>query len=142
MKQLAVKAVDIGANLVDGMFQGEYYDKKKHDADLQSVIERSFLKGVDFVVTVACHEDFDIFQKYVVPAYTRACEKLQIQAQIKHTLGFHPTNATKFTQKEQEWFRDYLTHNLNDITFVGELGLDYDRFSYSPKCDQQKAFAE
>ena len=69
MKSLAVKAVDIGANLVDDMFLGEYHGKKKHDADLQSVIERSFLNGVDFVVTVACHGDFDIFQEKVAPAF-------------------------------------------------------------------------
>lgn len=38
--------VDIGANLLDTMFQGEYHGKKAHEADLDQVLIRSRRAGV------------------------------------------------------------------------------------------------
>jgi TatD DNase family protein len=36
------RAIDIGANLTDPMFQGEYNGKKEHEADLSLVLERAW----------------------------------------------------------------------------------------------------
>ena len=37
--------IDIGANLLDSMFQGEYRGKQAHPPDLQAVLERAAASG-------------------------------------------------------------------------------------------------
>ena len=37
--------IDIGANLLDTMFQGEYRGKQAHPPDLQAVLERAAASG-------------------------------------------------------------------------------------------------
>lgn len=34
--------IDIGANLTDGMFQGDYHGKSYHDPDLADVLQRGW----------------------------------------------------------------------------------------------------
>ena len=41
-----MRLIDIGANLLDTMYQGEYNDKHYHAPDLEAVLERSWRAGV------------------------------------------------------------------------------------------------
>ena len=41
-----MRLIDIGANLLDAMYQGEYNDKHYHAPDLEAVLERSWRAGV------------------------------------------------------------------------------------------------
>jgi Tat protein secretion system quality control protein TatD with DNase activity len=45
--------VDIGANLTDGMFRGEYHGKKYHREDLARVLTRARDAGVETVLVTA-----------------------------------------------------------------------------------------
>ena len=50
--------IDIGANLLDSMFQGEYRGKQAHPPDLQAVLERAAASGVsDCIVTAGSLEE-------------------------------------------------------------------------------------
>ena len=45
--------IDIGANLLDDMFQGDYRGKKAHPPDLDAVIERAATAGVERIIVTA-----------------------------------------------------------------------------------------
>lgn len=45
--------IDIGANLLDGMYRGEYHGKEYHAGDLDRVLERSWRAGVDKILVTA-----------------------------------------------------------------------------------------
>ena len=42
--------LDIGANLTDTMYQGEYHGSKKHEPDLDQVLDRSWNQGLDKII--------------------------------------------------------------------------------------------
>ena len=42
--------VDIGVNLTDPMYQGEYNGSKKHEADLEDVLDRSRAQGLQKLI--------------------------------------------------------------------------------------------
>ena len=49
---------DIGVNLTDPMYQGEYNDSKKHEPDLDDVLDRSLRHGLQkLIITGGTHED-------------------------------------------------------------------------------------
>ena len=47
------KFIDIGANLLDGMFQGNYNGKNKHPPDLNMVLKRSWDIGLTHIMVTA-----------------------------------------------------------------------------------------
>ncbi|CAE8708940.1 unnamed protein product, partial [Polarella glacialis] len=49
----AAQLVDIGANMLDPMFQGEYREKARHPADLHAVLCRAFEAGISKIVVTA-----------------------------------------------------------------------------------------
>lgn len=42
--------LEIGVNLSDRMYQGEYNGSKKHEADLPDVLERAWNAGIDRMI--------------------------------------------------------------------------------------------
>lgn len=42
--------IDIGANMLDTMFQGEYNGSQKHTADLEPVLARAWEAGVQKIM--------------------------------------------------------------------------------------------
>ena len=40
-----LRMIDIGANLLDGMFSGSYNDKQYHEPDVHEVLQRSWNAG-------------------------------------------------------------------------------------------------
>ena len=50
--------LDIGVNLTDTMYQGEYHGKTKHQPDLDKVLERSWQNGLEkMIITGGSLED-------------------------------------------------------------------------------------
>ena len=83
--------MDIGANLADMQYRGVYNGKKKHEPDIDIVIERAisfkFQEQVldRIIVTSGDLEDF-YFSKTLCSSF------------IATTLGIHPTNAGSWSQ--------------------------------------------
>ena len=49
---------DIGVNLTDAMYQGEYHGSKKHEPDLDLVLERAWKNDLDkMMITVGNLDD-------------------------------------------------------------------------------------
>ncbi len=46
----ALRFIDIGANLTDGMFRGLYHDKQYHPDDLEQVLGRAFSSGLEHII--------------------------------------------------------------------------------------------
>lgn len=77
--------IDIGANLTDPMFRGEYRGKQKHRADLNDVLDRGWDAGLDaiFVTGGSLSES---------EAAIKLCER---DSRLFCTVGCHPTRCTE-----------------------------------------------
>ena len=49
-EEYSMKYIEIGANLSDRMYQGEYNGSKKHDADLPYVLDRAWKAGIESMI--------------------------------------------------------------------------------------------
>lgn len=130
------KLFDIAANLCDEKFKGIYNGKKYHEEDIDEVIERASNFDVEKMLFASgCIED--IHDSYVLS---------QKSNNFYTTIGVHPCRAfeaenTKididsYFQHIRELYRKY----KDKIIAIGECGLDYDRFHYSPKESQLKYY--
>lgn len=132
-----LRYIDIGANLLDGMYQGRYNDKAYHAPDLDAVLDRAFSAGVEkLIVTAGSLEE------------SRAALKLaRSHAQLYCTVGVHPTRCGEFLAHPQgseaylEALQDIIRDGQRDskVVAVGECGLDYDRLHFCDR-DTQCAF--
>ncbi|GAW79063.1 TatD-like deoxyribonuclease [Plasmodium gonderi] len=84
--------IDIGSNLTDKMFDG-IYNKKKHENDLQYVLNRAKKNNVEKIIITCCSlEDIDKSLKI--------CETYDPEGKFLFlTAGVHPTNCYEFTEK-------------------------------------------
>ncbi|OQE00066.1 hypothetical protein PENVUL_c059G07943 [Penicillium vulpinum] len=134
-----LRYVDIGINLSDPVFRGEYHGKQAHDDDLEDVIQRARDVGCfKFMVTgsdlVESKHAIHIAAKY--PGFCYA------------TVGVHPCQAKLFDEypggpskmlDELRTLAIEATQSGHAVAF-GEIGLDYDRLFLSPKEPQLKYF--
>ncbi|CAM9227939.1 unnamed protein product [Chrysoparadoxa australica] len=128
--------IDIGANLTDGMFQGLYHGKQKHDPDLHQVLDRAWEHGLEKVIITAgsledAHDSLQLARSH--PAlYT--------------TVGVHPTRAGALSgdqgAAQLAGLREVIKDGKGDgkVVALGELGLDYDRLHFCSKEDQLSGF--
>ncbi|KAL4964785.1 3'-5'-exodeoxyribonuclease [Aspergillus stella-maris] len=129
----------IGINLSDPVFKGNYHGKQVHDDDMDDIVQRAKDVGCQkFMVTGSDLEEskraIEIAQKY--PGFCYA------------TVGVHPCQAKHFDS-----FPGGPTKLLNEIKTLaleaknaghavafGEFGLDYDRLFLSAKEPQLRYF--
>ncbi|XP_055837070.1 deoxyribonuclease TATDN1 [Episyrphus balteatus] len=128
------KFIDIGANLTDSMFQGIYGNSKKHEADLDIVLKRSWEQGLDkIIITVGTLNEADA-----------ALQLAQKDDRLFTTIGCHPTRCNEFVSNPEEYYNNLCTkikENSSKVIAVGECGLDYDRLHFCEK-DIQKQYFE
>ena len=81
---------DIGANLTDRMYSGEYNGKQKHEPDLEAVVARAGAAGVRrLMITGGCLEDAGAALAMARSAGTDGVG-------LFCTVGVHPTRASEF----------------------------------------------
>lgn len=152
MKIWKPRYFDIGVNLSDAMFQGNYHGSavKKHPADLDKVIERAHLFNVDRMLITAStiSESKD---------HIGLCARYQ--GKLFATAGVHPCSVAQefYTHEGEHKYSDELLPNVDAklaelksiveegvqvgaIKSFGEIGLDYDRLHYSSKTQQLTMF--
>ena len=134
-----MRFIDIGANLTDRMYSGEYNGSSKHPADLQAVLGRAGEAGVEkMIVTGGSLEE------------SRQAVKLaeQYPEQLVATVGCHPTRCAEFEADGNDpdaYFEGLLSlaqSNKGKVVAVGEIGLDYDRTKFCEADTQQKYLLE
>merc|ERR1740139_136456 len=84
--------IDIGANLLDTTFQGEYRGKQAHPPDLRAVLERAAASGVSrCIVTAGSLEESKAAVQLV-----RATRQSGAPVSLSCTVGVHPTRALEW----------------------------------------------
>ncbi|KAH9942933.1 hypothetical protein B0H21DRAFT_749039 [Amylocystis lapponica] len=130
--------IDIGVNLTDPVFRGIHHGRKKHDDDLEMMLDRSRAAGVKSMIITgsSLHE-------------SREALELAKQHGFYATVGCHPTRSAQF-----DTFRggpeaylaaldEIIAQNLEGkgrVVAVGECGLDYDRTHFAAEHVQRKHF--
>ena len=122
-----VSLLDIGANMIDPMFRGEYRGKTRHPSDLNLVLERAWATGLREIIVTAGSK-------------TEAQEAINFCAETDErlfsTVGVHPTRCNEFLTSDS--YLDELLQICKEgkesgrVVAVGEFGLDYERTNF---CD-------
>jgi len=76
-----LKFIDIGANLLDDMFQGIYKGKKSHESDIDLVLKRAFNSGLQKIIVTAGY----------LNELKNTLKLIQSYEQLYTTVGVHPT---------------------------------------------------
>jgi len=129
--------VDIGANLSDPMYIGNYRGKQRHDPDLDKVLERAWANRLDRIILTGG-----------TLAESKKCWELtKTDHRLFCTVGVHPTRCgQEFGDSEESWeqylsdMRNFIKETSGDgsVVALGELGLDYARFEFCDKETQQR----
>ncbi|KAK4883960.1 hypothetical protein RN001_000231 [Aquatica leii] len=128
-----LKFVDIGANLTDTMYTGVYNGSKKHEQDVQYVLQRSWDNGLNKVIITAGNYEDSI----------KALDLSKTDGRLFTTVGCHPTRCLEFENDPNEYFqklRKLIEDNKDKVVAIGECGLDYDRTQFCPIDIQKKFF--
>jgi len=137
----SLKFIDIGANLTDSMYQGEYNGKQAHDVDMDAVLHRAWVAGVQRIMITAGQ----------LPEVKQALELAQSKdpagGRLFTTVGVHPTRCNVFEESgDPQSYMDELERLAMEgkqsgrVVAIGECGLDYDRLHFCDKATQQKYF--
>ncbi|KAL4798855.1 hypothetical protein BDV19DRAFT_402164 [Aspergillus venezuelensis] len=134
-----IRYVDIGINLSDPVFKGNYHGKQVHDDDMDDIVQRAKDVGCQkFMVTGSDLEEskraIEIAQKY--PGFCYATVGVH-PCQAKHFDSF-PGGPTKLLDEIKTLALE--AKNAGHAVAFGEFGLDYDRLFLSAKEPQLKYF--
>jgi len=139
VKNMDTSFIDIGANLLDDMYQGNYRGKERHEADLSIVLQRAFDNNVDRII-ITCgtlQESID------------GLELAKTDPRLFCTVGVHPTRcSSEFGDSEEEWdiYLSKMKKVIEEgkaegkVVAIGELGLDYARLQFCDVPTQKKGF--
>ncbi|KAF8560215.1 Mg-dependent DNase [Imleria badia] len=130
--------INLIVNLTDPVFRGVYHGKKKHEDDLDMILERSYLAGVKSMIITggSLHE-------------SELALSLAQQKGFYATVGCHPTRSREFDQHPggPDAYLLALDKLIGDnlrpsgrVIAIGECGLDYDRTQFASKEEQQRHF--
>ena len=90
--ETSLRFIDIGANLLDPMFQGVYRGKQQHPADLRAVLERAAEAGVERCIVTAG----SLAESREAIELVRAERAAGGPVRLYCTVGVHPTRALEF----------------------------------------------
>ncbi|KAJ1978261.1 TatD DNase [Dimargaris xerosporica] len=133
----AVKFVEIGANLTDSVFRGNYRGKQAHPDDFDQVLQRAQSVGVTKIMVTGGS----------VSESREAIALAKQHSMLFATVGCHPTRCLEFEKHGDPdcYYQDLLQlarapGNNGKVVAIGECGLDYDRLQFCPKDVQLKYF--
>lgn len=134
-----LRYIDIGINLTDPIFRGQYHGTQRHEDDFEDVIKRGLEAGCE---------------KFMVTGSDLAESKHAIEISKAHpglcyaTVGVHPCSAKHFDSHPSG--PEALLSALKELAIeakasgyavaFGEIGLDYDRLFLTSKKQQLKYF--
>ncbi|KAH9857971.1 Mg-dependent DNase [Lenzites betulinus] len=125
-------------NLTDPVFRGFHHGRRKHDDDMEAMLERARAAGVKSMIITggSLHESKEALE-------------LAQQLGFYATVGCHPTRSAQFDkfrggpEKYLEELDKLIAAHLvgkGRVVAVGECGLDYDRTHFASKDVQRRHF--
>jgi len=128
------RLVDIGANLTDRMFRGEYNGKAAvHPDDYAAVLDRAWAAGLHrILITGGSLEDS-----------RAAVELATAHPGLYSTVGVHPTRCNEFRADPAGHLaalQQVVASAPGKVRAIGECGLDYDRLEFCDKATQLEFF--
>jgi len=130
-----MKFIDIGANLTDDMYTGQYNGSSRHPPDLQGVLERARENGVTKMMVTGGN----------LEESSKAIQLAKEHPDLFATVGCHPTRCSEFVEEPDKYFASLLQlvqDNKEQVVAIGEFGLDYDRTKFCDKETQIKYFTK
>ena len=132
---------DIGANLSDEMYNGEYNEKSRHENDLGFVLDRAKSLGVNKIIcTAGTVADSENALKMVSGPFGAPFG-------LYSTVGVHPTRCDEFKGDEnviEKLHKIVADGNLpgqpKKVVAIGECGLDYARLKFCSREQQLIGF--
>ena len=134
---------DIGANLIDDMYNGLYHSTPKHQPDLPAVLTRAAQHGLSTIIVTAGTYD----------ECKQACELIRQhqsttgQLQLYTTCGIHPTRTRQFSSLPPaellqlfDSMAEFIAAHRAEVVAVGECGFDVDRLHFSSLDEQRTVF--
>eukprot|EP01012_Entosiphon_sulcatum_P063073 TRINITY_DN9000_c0_g1_i1.p2 TRINITY_DN9000_c0_g1~~TRINITY_DN9000_c0_g1_i1.p2 ORF type:complete len:336 (-),score=60.77 TRINITY_DN9000_c0_g1_i1:1606-2613(-) len=127
--------IDIGVNLTDPMFRGEYNGKPAHGPDIDLVLQRAVDANVQRMIITGGN----------LEESRHALELAARQPYMFSTVGVHPTRCGEFeaSGNPEEYFAQLqrlVSEHRGKVVAIGECGLDYDRLQFCDKETQKKYF--
>lgn len=125
--------IDIGANLLDQMYQGNYRGKQRHEADFDAVLQRAWDNHLDKIIITAG----------TLQESKEALQLAKSDPRLFCTAGVHPTRCSQEFGDTPESLEKYMVELRNvvnegladgSLAALGELGLDYARLEF---CDEE-----
>ncbi|KAL7692312.1 putative TatD family, metal-dependent hydrolase [Plasmopara halstedii] len=143
LRNMALKMIDIGANLTDPVYTGLYRGKHKHESDLTHVLTRAKTFGVDKIIITG--GNLEESRKALQLAKAFQSDNLP---QLYSTVGVHPTRSNEFEADGKDpdvYFAELLAvcelgKMEGKVVAIGECGLDYDRLEFCDKTTQLRYF--
>ncbi|XP_014273134.1 deoxyribonuclease TATDN1 isoform X1 [Halyomorpha halys] len=129
------KFIDIGANLLDSMYQGIYNGKSKHEPDFSDLLTRSWNNGLDKIILTGVS----------LKESKEALDFTNTDSRLYCTVGCHPTNCNDFEKSgdADQYLKDLsqlISNGREKVVALGEFGLDYDRLNFCSKETQLTYF--
>ncbi len=135
---------DIAVNLTDPAYSGVYHGKAGvHPADVSSVLRRALAAGVRRLILTGT--DLEESRRALALARAHNASGEFPGLRLYSTVGLHPSSTSSLTGDPGEYeaallqvARDGMADRT--VVFIGECGLDFDRFHYSPEATQRAHF--
>ncbi|KAJ7169721.1 Mg-dependent DNase [Mycena filopes] len=131
-------SISVVVNLTDPVFRGHYYGKKRHEDDMDTMLQRARNAGVKSMIITGT-------------SLSESREALNLSKELGFfcTVGCHPTRSAEF-DKHKGGPDAYLLaldqliasnlHGKGRAVAIGECGLDYDRLHFAAPEVQQRHF--
>ena len=140
--------IDVGANLLDDMYQGCYHGSRKHDADVDAVLRRAAAHGVRRIIVTAGTPDEAQHALTFIREHSPAPSPLPSPTPplLYTTCGIHPTRTQSFASLPPSDLSAVassmlaLIQSTPSVVAVGECGLDADRVHFSSMAEQRAVF--
>lgn len=133
--------IDIGVNLTDPVFRGNYHGKQAHEDDFDAVLSRAVHAGVVAQILTGgnlaeSREALSLARSYEGFYSTAGCHPTRTSGMESYEQG-----ADVYLGKIKELILTSRKEGVGKVVAVGECGLDYDRLHFSPAEVQKKHFA-
>lgn len=141
------KYYDVGVNITDSMFNGDYHGRNHHRNDILDVLQKSFKHHVNDILLTGSSLDESKRTIDIIKSLKHDNELSSYSIpNLYSTVGVHPCTVLEFESAIS------INQHINDLEMVindgidqgivkafGEIGLDYDRLHYTP-IDKQKLY--